>query len=87
MLGFTGQKERGQSPTGGGGYDPVRLVRITFVTIARLNNLETCVRGVAERERKEERGRKGERNKTGEKEREPALARSRMALRSALVVN
>lgn len=61
---------------GGGGYDPVRLVRITFVTIARLNNLETCIRGVAERERKKERRRKGERNKTGEKERERARARA-----------
>lgn len=59
---------------GGGGYDPVRLVRITFVTIARLNNLETCIRGVAERERKKERRRKGERNKTGEKERARARA-------------
>lgn len=59
---------------GGGRYDPVRLVRITFVTIARLNNLETCIRGVAERERKKERRRKGERNKTGEKERARARA-------------
>lgn len=41
-----------------GGHDPVRSVRITFVTIARLNNLETCIRGVAGdamREREKER--------------------------------
>lgn len=48
-------REKGQSPTSGG---PVRPIRITFVTIARLNNLETCIRGVAGRRREKERERK-----------------------------
>lgn len=80
----------------GGGCGPVRSVRITFVTIARLNNLETCIRGVAGREKAGGgRGRESEREKEEEKEKEcererertRLSSRSRMALRSALVVN
>jgi len=43
------ERERGgQSPVDGAattGGGPVRPARITFVTIARLNNLETCIHG------------------------------------------